>query len=127
CVLALESRYEHAAFAFRAEDEGDRALGGCERKARVVEDVVGVEENRTCELALEKVLSQPCQPLLIFRLLDRQSHRHAARSFSRQSGSSSRSRRTRSPTGGCVTKSAARPSTATGFAGYRGPLLALAS
>src|SRR5439155_9287950 len=26
---------------------------------------------------------------------------HAARSFSRQSGSSSRSRRTRSPTGGC--------------------------
>ena len=33
-----------------------------------------------------------------------------ARSFSRQSGSSSRSRRTRSPSGGCVTKSAARPS-----------------
>jgi predicted nucleotidyltransferase len=39
----------------------------------------------------------------------------AARSFSRQSGSRSRSRRTRSPTVGCVTKSAARPSSANGL------------
>ena len=36
-------------------------------------------------------------------------------SFSRQAGSSSRSRRTRSPSGGCVTKSAASPSSANGF------------
>ena len=113
CVLALESRHKHAAFAFRVQDEGDRALGGCERKARVVEDVVGVEEHRACEVALEKVLGQPCQPLLIFRLLDRQAH--AARSFSRQSGSSSRSRRTRSPTGGCVTNRAARPTSRNGL------------
>ena len=40
---------------------------------------------------------------------------HAARSFSRQSGSSARSRRTRSPTGGCVTNEAASPSSANGF------------
>jgi hypothetical protein len=39
----------------------------------------------------------------------------AARSFSRQSGSSSRSLRTRSPTGGCVTNSAASPSSRNGL------------
>src|SRR5215510_12407846 len=39
----------------------------------------------------------------------------AARSLSRHSGSSSRNRRTRSPTGGCVVKSAANPSSANGF------------
>ena len=40
----------------------------------------------------------------------------AARTFSRHAGSSCRSRRTRSPLGGCVTKSAASPSSANGLA-----------
>src|SRR5436853_5840162 len=42
-------------------------------------------------------------------------HGQAARSFSRQSGSRSRNRRTRSPTGGCVTNSFASPSSANGL------------
>src|SRR5690242_17087341 len=42
-------------------------------------------------------------------------HPQAARSFSRQSGSSSRSRWIRSATGGCVSNRAARPSCANGL------------
>ena len=45
----------------------------------------------------------------------RRARLQAARSFSRQSGSSDRRRRTRSPTGGCVANSDARPSSANGF------------
>ena len=47
-------------------------------------------------------------------------------SFSRQSGSSSRSRRTRSPTGGCVTNSFASPSSANGLIVYSGSVAGLA-
>ena len=44
-VLTLESGHQHAAFAVRTQYESDRALGGREREAGVVEDVVRVEED----------------------------------------------------------------------------------
>ena len=113
CVLPLEPRDEHPAFAFGVQHEGDRTLGRRERKAGVVEDVVRVEEHCPGQLVFAQVLGKARQSLLVFGLLD--SEIHAARSFSRQSGSSSRSRRTRSPTGGCVTNSAARPTSRNGL------------
>src|SRR5439155_8822891 len=61
------------------------------------------------------------EPRLV-RAYDRQ----AARSFSRQVGSSARRRRTRSLTGGCVTNSAARPSSANGLTVYSGSVAGLA-
>src|SRR3954447_13264386 len=54
-------------------------------------------------------------PFYAARISRQQGGFQAARSFSRHSGSSSRSRRTRSPTGGCETNSAASPSSADGF------------
>src|SRR6187200_2835400 len=50
---------------------------------------------------------------------------HAARNLSRQSGSSSRSRRTRSATGGCVTNRPASPSSANGLKVYSGSVAGL--
>src|SRR5205085_675503 len=59
----------------------------------------------------------------VFGLLDP----HAARSFSRQSGSSSRKRRMRSATGGCVTNMRARPSSIKGLTVYSGSVAGLAA
>ena len=112
-VFAFKAGHQHAALALGTQDERDRALGGREREAGVVEDVVRVEEDGPGEPVLAQVLGQARQPLVVLSLLDRE--RHAARSFSRQSGSSSRSRRTRSPTGGCVTNSAASPTSRNGL------------
>ena len=44
-VLDLEPRNDEGARAVRGEDEGDRPLGRDEREARVVEDVVRIEEH----------------------------------------------------------------------------------
>ena len=122
-VLALEARHEHSSLSLRVENEGDRPLRRREGEACVVEDVVGVEEHGAGEASVDQLLRQPGQALLVLGLLDCQ--RHAARSFSRQSGSSSRNRRTRSPTGGCVTNSAARPSSRNGLIVYRGSVAGL--
>ena len=53
-VLALEARDEHPALALGVEHEGDRSLGGREREAGVVEDVVRVEEHRAGELVARR-------------------------------------------------------------------------
>ena len=112
-MLAFEPRHEHARVSARRQDEGDRPLGRDEGETAVVEDVAAVEENSASEPVAGEMLCERVQPLPVFVRADRE--RHAARSFSRQAGSSSRRRRTRSPIGGCVTKSAASPSSMNGL------------
>src|SRR6476660_7299871 len=111
CVLALQARHEHSALAVGVENESHRPFGRHERETDVVEDVGGVEQRNAVQALLARMLRELRPPLPILGLLDP----HAARSFSRQSGSSSRSRRTRSPTGGWVTKSAAKPTSMNGL------------
>src|SRR5439155_16171875 len=108
----LQPRHEHAAAAVCRDRHRDRALGRDEGEAGVVEDVVAVEEDGAGEAALPEPLRERVCPLL--ELFPANRERHAARSLSRQAGSDSRRRRTRSATGGWVTNSAARPSSANG-------------
>src|SRR3954452_4751370 len=108
-MLELEPRHEHPAAAVGGERERDRTLGRDEVEAGVVVDVVRLEEHGAGEAAL---LQRRCEcvaargELLVGDL-------HAAGTSSR--GASARSRLTRSSTFGCVTKSAARPSSMNGL------------
>src|SRR5438067_13599514 len=122
-MLSFQSRNEHAAFAIGVQDECHRPLRGNERETDVVEDVRGLEEHDSRESVLTRVLGKSARPLRVFGLLDP----HAARSFSRQSGSSSRKRRMRSATGGCVTNMRARPSSIKGLTVYSGAVAGLAA
>ena len=110
-VLALESRHEHPALAVGVQRERHRPLGRDEREADVVQDVGRIEKHDAVEPFLARIRRELRRSLPVFRLFDL----HAARSFSRQSGSSSRNRRTRSPTGGCVTNNAASPTSMNGL------------
>ena len=114
-VLHLEPRDEHAAAAVRHERERDRPLGRDEREARVVENVVGVEEHGAGEAARAQSFGERLAPRLVLLRPDRERQAASLRSFSRHAGSSARNRRTRSPTRGCVTKSAASPSSMNGL------------
>src|SRR3954447_19567686 len=110
-VLALEPRHQHPAFAVGVEREGHGALGWDKREADVIQHIGGVEEDDAVEPRVARVRGKARGAFAVFGLLDL----HAARSFSRQAGSSSRNRRTRSPTGGWVTKSAPRPASMNGL------------
>src|SRR5262245_49158220 len=121
CVLALQPRYEHPAFTVSIERERHRSLRRDECEADVVENVRRVEQHDTLELFFAGVARERGGALPVLGLVDP----HAARSFSRQSGSSSRNRATRSPTGGCVTNNAARPSSRNGLIVYSGSVAGL--
>src|SRR5262249_14841635 len=95
----------HAALTGRVHDERGRPLGRDESEPDVVEDVRVVEEDSATEPASSEIVGERCAARVVLRVADL----HAASSFSRHPGSISRSRRTRSATGGCVTNSAARP------------------
>ena len=58
-MLHLEPRDEHRRFALGRDGERDRALGGDEGEAGVVEDVVRIEEHRAGERRGGEVLAQP--------------------------------------------------------------------
>jgi hypothetical protein len=57
-VLDLEARDEHPAVPVLREHEGNRTLGRDELEARVVEDVVRVEQHRAGEPALVEPLGE---------------------------------------------------------------------
>src|SRR5439155_10557448 len=101
--------------------DGHRNFGRHERKTAVVQDVPRIEQDDAVEAGLTSMLGELLGPLPVFGFLDL----HAARSFSRQSGSSSRNRLTRSPTGGCVTNRAASPTSMNGLIVYSGSVAGL--
>src|SRR5436305_10418731 len=101
-VLDLEPGHEHPAASVDGEHERDRPLRGNEGEARVIGDVLLVEENAPRETALYELRRERLAACGELRRRDP----HAA-TFSVVS--SARSRRTRSASFGCVTKSAARP------------------
>jgi hypothetical protein len=113
CMLTLEAGDEQPGFTLGSQDECHRTLRRHECEPDVVQDVGRLEQDHPRQPHLAKVRRQRGCPPFVFGLLNRE--RHAARSLSRQSGSSSRRRLMRSPTGGCVTKSAPSPSSMNGL------------
>ena len=79
-VLDLEARDDERALSVRVEDEGDRPLRRHEGEARVVEDVVRVEENDARQPLFGKSLEQCVAPrsVLVRRDRDRRQHDRAA-------------------------------------------------
>jgi hypothetical protein len=79
-VLDLEPRYDERSRPIGADDEPDRPLGRHECEARVVENVVGVEEHDARQSgglrALEKRIAAGA--MLLRRDRDRRDHRSGA-------------------------------------------------
>ena len=79
-VLDLEARHDERPLPVRAQDEGDRPLGGHEREARVVEDVVRVEEHDAAQAVVSDPLEErraPCA-MLVGGYRDRGQHERGA-------------------------------------------------
>ena len=120
-VFALQPRHQHASLAVGVQDERHRTLGRHKRETDVIEDIGRIEQDGPVEAELADMPGELLGSLPVFGFLDL----HAARSFSRQSGSSSRNRLTRSPTGGCVTNRAASPTSRNGLIVYSGSVAGL--
>ncbi len=69
-VLAFEPGHEQAAFAARAHDEGNRALGRDEGESAVVEDVGAVEQHDARQTVDLQVVEQLGAARFVFRLAD---------------------------------------------------------
>jgi len=79
-VLDLQPRDDERPRAIRAEEEGDRPLGGCESEARAVEDVVRIEEHDAGKAVHTSPLEQliTARAVLVGRDGDRRDHGRGA-------------------------------------------------
>ena len=79
-MLDLEARDDERSRSVGAEDERDRPLGGREREADVVEDVVRVEEHDPGEAVGARALEQgvAARAVLLRRDRDRGDHDRGA-------------------------------------------------
>src|SRR5207244_7815250 len=77
-VLELEARNDERALPLRVQDEGDRTLGGGEGEARVVEDVVGVEEDDARKTVVSSSREERVTARTVFLRTDRDRGPHPA-------------------------------------------------